>query len=131
MTTFTAAAIIPAFEPLAVDLGVSIPDASYLTSVQIAVLGFAPLFWRPMSRMYGRMPIWLISTFGSCVCNIGCAVSRSYSSMMVARALVAFFIAPPMGIGGAVVVETFLAAQRGQKMGVWTYVTARALSTSC
>ena len=39
---------------------------------------------------------------------------------MVCRCFSAFFIAPPIAIGSGVVVETFLARQRGQKMGIWT-----------
>lgn len=120
MTTFQAAAIIPAYEPLAVSLGTTIQGASYLTSAQILVLGVAPLFWKPLSQRYGRHPTWLISTFCAGAFNIGCALSTDYAEMMVFRCLSAFFIAPPIAIGTAVVVETFLAKERGRKLGVWT-----------
>lgn len=120
MTTFTAAGIIPAFELFSIDLGVSLTKASYLTSVQILILGFSPLFWKPISNRFGRRPIWLISTIGSLVCNIGCAESHSYASQMITRVLVAFFISPAIAISSAVVTETFFASERGQKMGIWT-----------
>lgn len=120
MTTFQAAAIISAYEPLAMSLGTTIQGASYLTSAQIIVLGFAPLFWKPVSQRFGRRPVWLISTLCSGLFNIGCALSTTYGSMMVYRCFSAFFIAPPIGIGSGVVVELFLANQRGQKMGIWT-----------
>ncbi|TVY27140.1 putative efflux pump [Lachnellula hyalina] len=120
MTTFTAAGIIPAFELFSIDLGVSLTKASYLTSVQILILGFSPLFWKPISNRFGRRPIWLISTIGSLVCNVGCAKSHSYASQMITRILVAFFISPAIAISSAVVTETFFASERGQKMGIWT-----------
>lgn len=120
MSTFTAAAIIPAYENIAVDLGVSLQTTTYLTSLQIAVLGVAPLFWRPLSNRFGRRPIFLISLIGSLVCNIGCAESPSYASMAVCRALVAFFISPAGAIGSAVVAETFLKRDRARYMGIWT-----------
>jgi predicted MFS family arabinose efflux permease len=120
MTTFTAAGIIPSFEYISQDLGVSLQRASYLTSMQIAVLGGAPLFWKPVSNRYGRRPVWLISTILSGVCNIGCAVSHSYGAMAACRCLVAFFISPAIAIGSGVVVETFFKKQRAQKMGIWT-----------
>ena len=122
MTTLMAAAIIPAYEPIGEALGVSIQDASYLTSVQIVVLGLAPIFWKPVSHRYGRQPVWLVSTFISGLFNIGCALSKTYGAMMVCRIFSAFFISPPIAIGSGVVVETFLAKERGQKMGVWTFV---------
>ncbi|KAK0638252.1 putative transporter [Lasiodiplodia hormozganensis] len=120
MTTFIAAGIIPAFEDISVDLGCSLQRASYLTSMQIAVLGYSPLFWKPISYRYGRRPVWLISTLGAGVCNIGCAVSHSYAAMSVCRCLVSFFISPAIAIGSGVVVETFFKKDRGRHMGIWT-----------
>lgn len=120
MCTFNAAAIIPAYEDIAEEFGVTVPDASYLTAIQIAVLGCAPLFWRPMSNRFGRRPIFLFSLLAACICNIGCAESYSYATMMVCRGLVAFFISPAGAIGSAVVAETFFKRERAKYMGVWT-----------
>eukprot|EP00136_Aspergillus_niger_P001056 XP_001389854.2 MFS multidrug transporter [Aspergillus niger CBS 513.88] len=119
MGTFTAAAVIPAYEEIAEDVGVSLQRTSYLTSLQIAILGGAPLFWKPLSQRYGRRPIFLLSLILSCVCNIGCAKSPDYASMAACRALVAFFISPAMAIGSAVVTETFFKRERAQYMGIW------------
>ncbi|KXT02868.1 hypothetical protein AC578_1811 [Pseudocercospora eumusae] len=120
MTTFIAAAIIPVYESIAEDFGTTITRASYLTSLQIMILGWSPLFWRPISYRYGRRPVWLISTIGSLVFNIGCAQSKSYSTMAVCRAFTAFFISPAIAIGSGVVTETYFKKQRAQFMGVWT-----------
>ncbi|KAK6393397.1 hypothetical protein LTR65_002688 [Meristemomyces frigidus] len=120
MTTFTASAIIPVYEYIAVDLDCSIQTASYLTSLQICILGFAPLFWKPISNRYGRRPVWFVSTIGSLLFNVGCALCHSYSSMAVCRAFNAFFISPAIAIGSGVVVETYFKRQRGKYMGIWT-----------
>lgn len=119
MSTFTAS-IIPAYEDISIDLGVSIQRASYLTSLQIAILGGAPLFWKPLSNRYGRRPIFLLSTILSLVCNVGCAKSPDYASMAACRALTAFFISPAAAIGSAVVTETFFKKERGRYLGIWT-----------
>jgi len=118
INTFTAAGIIPAFEDFSIDFGISLTQASYLTSIQILILGIAPIFWKPVSNRFGRRPIWLISTLCSMVCNIRCAESHSYASQAVTRILVAFFISPAIAISSAVVTETFFARERGQK---WEY----------
>ncbi|KAL4965708.1 putative MFS transporter [Aspergillus stella-maris] len=119
MSTFTAS-IIPAYEDISMDLGVSMQRASYLTSLQIAVLGGAPLFWKPLSSRYGRRPIFLLSSILSSICNVGCAKSPDYASMAACRALTAFFISPAAAIGSAVVTETFFKKERGRYMGIWT-----------
>ena len=86
MSTFTAAAIIPAYETIAEDLGTSLQRITYLTSLQIAILGVAPLLWKPFSNTYGRRPVFLLSLICSLVGNIGCAKSPTYATMALCRA---------------------------------------------
>ncbi|KAH8695582.1 putative MFS transporter [Talaromyces proteolyticus] len=130
MSTFTAAAIIPAYLDISINLGISMNTTAYLTSLQIAILGGAPLFWKPLSSRFGRRPIFLISLLGSLVCNIGCAKSPSYGSMAACRALVAFFISPAGALGSAVVAECFFRKDRGRYMGVWTLLVTLGVPVS-
>ncbi|KAF2204296.1 MFS general substrate transporter [Delitschia confertaspora ATCC 74209] len=120
MSTFIAASIIPAYELIAEDLNVSLQRASYLTSLQIAIIGGGPLFWRPISTRFGRRPIFLISLIGTALFNIACARTESYGAMATCRAFAAFFICPASAIGSAVVVETFFKKERAKYMGIWT-----------
>lgn len=120
MGTFMASSIIPAYSDITQKLGVSMQQASYLTSLQIAVLGGAPLFWKPLSNRFGRRPIFLLSLICSLVCNVGCAKSPDYASTAACRALAAFFISPASAIGSAVVMETTFKRDRARYMGVWT-----------
>ncbi|KAJ5112915.1 hypothetical protein N7456_001449 [Penicillium angulare] len=116
----TASGIQSAFTNISADLGVSMQRTSYLVSLFIAVLGGAPLFWRPLANRYGRRPIFLISLICAMVGNIGCAESHSYATMGLCRAITAFFISPAAAIGSAVVAETFFKRDRARCMGVWT-----------
>ncbi|KAK7210362.1 hypothetical protein V2G26_017540 [Clonostachys chloroleuca] len=81
MATFTAASTQCAFVDIAQDLPTTVHQATYLTSLVIAILGGAPLLWRPLSHAYGRRPIFLLSLLFSLVGNVGCAVSHSYGTM--------------------------------------------------
>lgn len=130
MGTFIAAAIIPAYLDISMDLGISMDKTAYLTSLQIAIIGGAPLFWKPLSNRFGRRPIFLISLVGSLVCNIGCAKSPSYASMAACRALVAFFICPAGALGSAVVAECFFRKDRGRYMGVWALLITLGVPVS-
>lgn len=120
MGTFIAAGIIPAYGTMAEEFGITLQKTSYLTSLQIAILGGAPLFWKPLSNRFGRRPIFLLSLILSLVCNVGCAKSPDYASMAACRALTAFFISPASAIGSAVVTETFFKKDRARYMGIWT-----------
>ena len=120
MATFISSAIIPAYSEIAKDLGISLETAAYLTSLQIAILGAAPFFWKPISNRYGRRPVFMLSLFCSTVCNVGCGLSPDYASMAACRALVAFFISPAMAIGSGVVTEMFFKQSRARAVGLWT-----------
>lgn len=120
MATFTAASILSAFPAIAEDLNVSLTRTSYLASLQIAILGAAPLFWRPLSDRYGRRPVFLLSLICSLAGNIGCAFSPTYATMGLCRAIVALFISPAAAIGSAVVAECFFKKDRARYIGVWT-----------
>lgn len=119
MATFIAGAIIPAYSDLAAEFGLTVQDASYLTSVQIFVLGVSPLIWRPLANTFGRRPIFLQSLLLAAIFNMACAVSYSYGMMMFFRAVVAFFVSPASAIGSAVVTETFLKKDRARYIGIW------------
>ncbi|TQV92197.1 MFS multidrug transporter [Cordyceps javanica] len=118
--SFTASAVIPAFKDISERLGVTIQAASYMTSLQIAVLGGAPLLWNPLARRYGRLPIFVLSLLGSIACNVGSARSARYGELAACRALGAFFISPAAALGSGTVQEMFFAGERARYMGVWT-----------
>jgi MFS family permease len=79
--------------------------------------------WNPIAKRFGRRPVFLISTLGSCVCNIGGVFCTSYGAQITTRILTAIFICPPLGIGSGVVTELFFRHERAQKMGWWTLMT--------
>ncbi|OQV02392.1 hypothetical protein CLAIMM_07597 [Cladophialophora immunda] len=130
MATFTAGAIQSAFFEIGLDLGVSLQRASYLTSLVIAVLGGAPLFWKPLADRFGRRPIFLLSLLCSLLGNVGCAKSSTYATMGLCRAITAWFISPAAAIGSAVVAETFFKKQRARYIGVWTIMVTMGVPSA-
>ncbi|KAE8372402.1 major facilitator superfamily domain-containing protein [Aspergillus bertholletiae] len=123
VATFMAAGIIPAFDTMAEEYGVTVPQASYLTSIQILVLGLTPFLWKPITRIYGRYHVSLVSVLGSLVCNIGGARCTTYGAQMATRVLTAILISPPIGIGSGVITELCKPEERAQKLGWWTLMS--------
>ncbi|KAJ5676461.1 uncharacterized protein N7477_002094 [Penicillium maclennaniae] len=123
MCTFMAAGIIPAYGTLAKAYNITVPEASYLTSFQILLLGLSPLIWNPITAVYGRYNVSLFSVLGSMVCNIGGALCTSYGAQMTTRVLTAFLISPPIGMGSGVITDLCDSEQIAQKLGWWTLMT--------
>lgn len=87
--------------------------------IQMLTLAIGPLVWLPLSTRFGRRPIWVASTLGAVLFNIGCALSKTYGVLLTLRIFQAFFISPGIAMGQAMVAEVFFAHERAQKMGVW------------
>ncbi|GLA60442.1 hypothetical protein AtubIFM54640_000894 [Aspergillus tubingensis] len=123
ISVFMAAGVVPAVSSLAESYGVSLADASYLVSIQIVLLGIAPIFWIVITERYGRHYVLIFSVLASMVCNIGGARCDSYASQMITRVLTAAFISPPIGIGSGVVAELSTPDEYARKVGWWVLMT--------
>jgi MFS family permease len=108
--------ISPAFILLARVLHVTAYTATYLTSSTTLAHGVGPVLWRPISDHYGRRPVWIVSTLGSCLFDIGCAYSYTHAAQQVCRILAMLFMSASVGIGTVVVTEAFFAKERATKM---------------
>lgn len=79
------------------------------------VFGFAagPVIWGPLSELYGRKVILLISSFGySCFCFM-CATGLNIQTIMITRFFEGFMGAAPMVVAPAVLADLFGTKSRG------------------
>lgn len=79
------------------------------------VFGFAagPVIWGPLSELYGRKLILLISSFGySCFCFM-CATGLNIQTIMITRFFEGFMGAAPMVVAPAVLADLFGTKSRG------------------
>ncbi|TVY84063.1 Efflux pump radE [Lachnellula suecica] len=89
--------------------------------VSIYVLGFAigPLIIAPMSELYGRKWIYLISCAAFVIFTMACALSSSMSMLIVFRFLAGCAGSTPVTLGGASIGDMFPKEKRGAAMAVW------------
>ncbi|KAF2089042.1 MFS general substrate transporter [Saccharata proteae CBS 121410] len=93
MTAYTAGSYSPGVGQMTEEWGVS--DVAALVGITIFTCGFAvaPMVLAPFSEINGRKPVFLSCGILFVICQICCAVTRSYGGMLVAR----FFA----GVGGS------------------------------
>ena len=82
----------------------------------IALNGVAPWLWIPLSNKYGRRPVYLATTFLGFASALGCAYTRSFGQLIVARVFNGFFPVA-FSLGAATVVDMFPYHQRGRALG--------------
>lgn len=110
----------PTYVPLSVYLHKDLVTTAYITSIFIACAGVASLFWNPISNVYGRRPIYIVSLLACLAFLVASAESKHYGEMMAFRALNGFFAGVPLGLGSTTVCDLFYAHERGLYMGIYT-----------
>ncbi|KAG9247578.1 cycloheximide resistance protein [Calycina marina] len=90
--------------------------------VTIFVLGLAtgPLFFAPLSELYGRTYVQHVGCVGFLVFTVGCALSTSLNMLIGMRLLQGTFAAVPLTNGGGIIADMVRQEERGFAMGVFT-----------
>lgn len=89
--------------------------------IVVFVLGFAigPLFWVPMSELYGRQ-ILFVGTYAALTAfNAGAAGSKNISTLIILRFFAGAFGSSPLTNAGGVIADMFPAKERGLGMSVF------------
>jgi multidrug resistance protein len=89
--------------------------------VSVFVLGFAigPLVISPLSELYGRRWVYLISAVLFLVFTIACAVSSNLNMLIAFRFLAGCAGSTPITLGGASIGDMFVKEKRGHAMALW------------
>ncbi|KAJ5165718.1 uncharacterized protein N7500_007548, partial [Penicillium coprophilum] len=123
---FMAAGLIPGYEAMAEEYKITVPQASYLTSVQVGFLLPLSLSWE-LPRFSGfplrcAMDV-TISSYSPCSVPWS-ATSEASSAEHLARRWLLVLLqhgsSPPLGIGSGVVTELCYPEERARKLGWWT-----------
>ena len=116
---FTSAILIPATDPIAEALSVSVQTAVYVNIVHVLFLGIGPFIWAPLMKLYGKRPVLIGSFLLSCLSALGGGYANSYGGLVTARIFQSMGVSSGFVVPGAIVVELFPKEQRGRKNGVW------------
>ncbi|KAL7927087.1 MFS general substrate transporter [Trichoderma austrokoningii] len=86
--------------------------------VSVYVLGFAagPMFFAPLSEIYGRSIIYNITNAGFIVFVIACAKAPSLNALIVFRFFCGIFGSVPITIGGGSIADMIVQEKRGVAM---------------
>lgn len=120
LTAYTAGAYAPAVYGMSEEFGVSHVAALVGITTFCAGFAIAPMFLSPFSELNGRYPVFVVAGVLYEICQICCAITQSYTGMLLAR----FF----GGIGssvfstmvGGVVSDLYHAEERNTPMALFS-----------
>lgn len=89
--------------------------------VSLFVLGFAvgPLFWAPLSELYGRQIVFFATYGVLTVFNAGAVASQNTETLVVLRFFAGAFGSSVLTNAGGVIADLFPASQRGLALSVF------------
>jgi multidrug resistance protein len=90
-------------------------------AVSLYVLGFAigPLIMAPLSELYGRLPVYHVSSVMFLSLTIACAVSTNVGMFLAFRFLAGCAGAAPLTLGGGTIADVIRLEKRGAAMALW------------
>ncbi|KAL2823232.1 MFS general substrate transporter [Aspergillus cavernicola] len=92
-----------------------------LLGVTLFVIGFAigPLFWAPLSELYGRRLVYILSMMTLTVFTAGVAGAENTQTLLILRFFAGSLGSAAMAIPGGVIADIFPAVSRGLAGGVY------------
>ncbi|CRG86014.1 Polyamine transporter 3 [Talaromyces islandicus] len=125
LSLLSASLITPNFQPLSRYLDRPLGQTVYVTSMFLLSCALSSIFWNPISNVYGRRPVYIITVLGGLLMSVASGKATSYGPLLAFRCLNGFFGGVPGGLGNAVVTDLFFTHERGLYMGIYTvmYIT--------
>ncbi|KAF2238192.1 putative MFS multidrug transporter [Viridothelium virens] len=89
--------------------------------ISLFVLGFAigPLFWAPLSELYGRQILYFITYGALTAFNAGAAGAQNMWTLIILRFFAGSFGSSPLTNAGGVIADIFPAKERGLALSIF------------
>ncbi|KAF7557623.1 hypothetical protein G7Z17_g568 [Cylindrodendrum hubeiense] len=127
MSTFTfispvsSSMIAPALTKLGEDLGME-KEIEIEMAFSLFILGYAfgPLFFGPLSEVFGRSRVLQFSNLFYLVWNLSCGFAQSRAEFFVFRFLAGVGGSAPLAIGAGLISDCWSPEERGKAVGIYT-----------
>ncbi|OIW32638.1 MFS general substrate transporter [Coniochaeta ligniaria NRRL 30616] len=114
----TAQIYLPALPTLSKDFNVSNSQINLTVTTYMIFQGVTPMFIGGLADTAGRRPAYLICFVVYIAANIGLALSKNYTSILVVRMLQSAGSSTTVALNQAVVADIITSAERGQYIGI-------------
>lgn len=106
-------------EQIITDFEVGTTVATLGVSLFVAGFAIGPLFWAPMSELWGRQYLFAVSYCGLTVFNAATVGSKNIESLIIFRFFAGAFGSSPLTNAGGVIADLFPASHRGLAMSIF------------
>ena len=94
---------------------------SFVVTIYVLGLATGPIFFAPLSELYGRLPVQHAGNIGFLIWTIACAVATDLNMLIGFRLLQGIFAAVPLTNAGGVIADTVRQEERGFALSMYTF----------
>lgn len=108
------------FNKVAETYNVTIPQVALTTGLYMLGMGLGSVFASPTAILWGKRPVYLVAIILFTLSSIWCALSPTYSSLVIARIVQGFAVSPVECLPSATIAEIFFLHERAYRLGIYT-----------
>lgn len=90
------------------------------TGLYMMGLGIGCVLFSPTAILYGKRPVYLFGALVFILTSIWCALSPSYTSLLLARIFQGIAVSPVECLPSATIAEIFFLHERAFRIGIYT-----------
>ncbi|KAI6090496.1 MFS general substrate transporter [Hypoxylon rubiginosum] len=117
LAPISSTSVLAATPEIAAEYSTTGSIINIVNALYMLFMGLSPMFWGPMSQVYGRRLITLITAVGFLACSVGTALAPNLGAFFVFRLLTAFEGTSFILVGAAVIGDMYRPTERGTATG--------------
>ncbi|KAI0805078.1 major facilitator superfamily domain-containing protein [Xylaria sp. FL0064] len=112
--------IAAGFTNVAEDYHVDVSQVSITTGLYMLGLGIGSVIFSPTAILYGKRPVYLFGAILFIISAVWCALSPSFTSLILARIFQGIAVSPVECLPSATIAEIFFLHERAFRIGIYT-----------
>ena len=108
------------FPDVSADYDVKVERVALTTGLYMMGLGIGAVFASPTAILYGKRPVYLVSSVIFIITCAWCALSPNFPSLAVARIIQGISVSPVECLPSATIAEIFFLHERAFRIGIYT-----------
>ncbi|KAJ3572898.1 hypothetical protein NPX13_g4893 [Xylaria arbuscula] len=112
--------IAAGFTDVAHDFDVDVSQVSLTTGLYMLGLGLGCVIFSPTAILYGKRPVYLFGAILFILSAVWCALSPSFTSLILARIFQGIAVSPVECLPSATIAEIFFLHERAFRIGIYT-----------
>lgn len=117
LAPISSTSVLAATPEVAAEFSTTGSIINLVNALYMLFMGLSPIFWGPLSQVYGRRIVTITTAVGFLGCSIGTALSPNLAAFFVFRLLTAFEGTSFILVGASVIGDMYRPTERGTATG--------------